>query len=51
MRVKELIRFLEKTNPEALVMVGQLDDEGNTEMVEAGITEDVRTGDIEITPA
>lgn len=52
MKVKELIKQLEtKVDSEAIVMVATIDDDGNTEMVEARIVIDVRSGDVEIVPA
>lgn len=51
MKVKQFIKLLEKLEPEALVMVSTIDDNGDIQMVEAKIIEDIRTGDAEVYPA
>ena len=51
MKVQQFIKELEKLEPEALVMVATIDDNGDTQMVEANIVIDLRTGDAEIYPA
>ena len=50
MKVKQVMKILEKCEPEALVMVGVIDDNGNAQMVEATVVRDVRSGDVEICP-
>ena len=50
MKVKQFIRELDKLNPEALVMVQTIDDNGDVQMVEADVSIDVRSGDAEVVP-
>lgn len=48
MTVKKFIAVLEKLDPEAMVMVGVTDDNGDVAMVEASVAADLRTGDAEV---
>lgn len=51
MKVKQFIKELQKLEPEAMVLVATVDDNGDTEMVEAQIIIDLRSGDAEVSPA
>ena len=51
MTIKQFIRQLEQCQPDALVMVQTIDDNGNIQMVEAKIIKDIRSGDAEVYPA
>ena len=50
MKVKHFIKELQALDPEAIVMIATIDDNGDTQMVEARIMIELRTGDAEVYP-